>query len=72
MNALIQQLLITEILNNKNVDFKLNISANKIKNFDDFTKIFLKSKIEKGLIDIDKTTFSWKTYVEFNITNSLR
>jgi hypothetical protein len=70
-NAIIKHLLKTEILNNKNVDFKLNISANKIKNFDDFTNIFLKSKIEEGLIDIDQTTFSWKNYVDFNITDSL-
>ena len=38
-NAIIKQLLKTEILNNKNIDFKLNISANKIKNFDNFTNI---------------------------------
>jgi hypothetical protein len=32
-NAIIKQLLKTEIFNNKNVDFELIISANKIKNF---------------------------------------
>ena len=32
-NGFIKQLLKTEILNNKNIDFKLNIYANKIKNF---------------------------------------
>ena len=70
-NAIIKQLLKTEILNNKNIDFKLNIFANKIKNFDDFTNIFLKSKIEEGLIDLDQTKFSWKDYVNFNLTDSL-
>jgi hypothetical protein len=40
-NAIIKQLLKTEILNNNNIDFKLNISANKTKNFDSFTNIFL-------------------------------
>ena len=70
-NGIIKQLLKTEILNNKNVDIKLNISANKIKNFDNFTNIFLKSKIQEGLIDLDQTKFSWKDYVNFNLTDSL-
>ncbi len=70
-NAIIKQLLKTEILNNKNVDFKFNISANKVKNFNNFTNILLNSKIQEGLIDIDQTKFSWKNYVNFNLTDSL-
>ena len=70
-NAIIKQLLKTEIFNNKNIDFKLNISANKIKNIDNFTNIFLKSKIQEGLIDLDQTKFSWKNHVNFNLTDSL-
>ena len=70
-NAFIQQLLETEILNNKNVDFKLSIYGDKIKNFDDFTNIILKLKIQEGLIDLDLTTFSWKNYVNFNLVDSL-
>jgi hypothetical protein len=70
-NAITKQLLKTEILNNKNIDFKLKISANKIKNFDNFTNIFLNSKIQEGLIDLDQTKFSWKNSVNFNLTDSL-
>ena len=70
-NGIIKQLLKTEIFNNKNIDFKLNISANKIKNFDNFKNIFLKSKIEEGLIDLDQTKFNWKNHVNFNLTDSL-
>ena len=70
-NGVIKQLLKTEILNNKNIDFKLNISVNKIKNFDNFENIFLKSKIQEGLIDLDETKFSWKNYVNFNLIDSL-
>ncbi|MDA9609196.1 AsmA family protein [Candidatus Pelagibacter sp.] len=70
-NAIIKQLLKTEILNNKNIDFKLNISASKIKNFDSFTNISLKSKIQEGLIDLDQTTFSWKNHANFSLTESL-
>ena len=39
-NAIIKQLLKTEIFNNKNIDFKLNIYANKTQNFDNFRNIF--------------------------------
>ena len=70
-NAIIKQLLKTEILNNNNIDFKLNISANKIKNFDNFTNIFLNSKIQEGLIDFDQTKFSWKNHANFSLTDSL-
>jgi hypothetical protein len=70
-NAITKQLLKTEILNNKNIDFKLNIYANKIKNFDNFTNIFLNSKIQEGLIDLDQTKFSWKNHVNFSLRDSL-
>ena len=70
-NGVIKQFLKTEILNNKNIDFKLDISVNKIKNFDNFVNIFLKSKIEEGLIDLDETNFSWKNHVNFNLIDSL-
>ena len=70
-HGIIKELLKTEILNNKNVDFKLNISANEIKNFNHFVNIALKSKIQEGLIDLDETKFSWKNYVNFNLTDSL-
>jgi hypothetical protein len=70
-NAIIKQLLKTEILNNKNIDFKLNIFANKIKNFEYFTNIFVNSRVHEGLIDLDKTRFSWKNHVNFSLSDSL-
>jgi len=70
-NAVTKQLLKTEILNNKNVDFKLNISAKKVKNFKNFTNILVNSKIQEGLIDLDQTKFSWKNHANFNLTDSL-
>ena len=49
----------------------MDISVNKIKNFDNFVNIFLKSKIQEGLIDFDETNFSWKNHVNFNLIDSL-
>ena len=42
-NGIVKQLLKTEILNNTNIDFKLDISGNKIKKIDNF-KILFESK----------------------------
>jgi hypothetical protein len=70
-NAIIKQLLKTEILNNNNIDFELNVFANKTKNLDSFTNISLKSKIQEGLIDLDQTKFSWKNHANFILTDSL-
>ena len=70
-NAIIIQFLKTEIFNNKNIDFNLNINADKIYNKINFKKISLKSKIQDGLIDTDNTKFSWKNFVDFEFLESL-
>ncbi len=70
-NAVVAELLKTEIFNNKNIDFKLNINADKIYNNANFIKLNLKSKIQEGLIDTDSTKFRWKNYVNFEIKESL-
>ena len=70
-NAVIAQLLKTEILNNKNIDFNLNISADNIYNNLNFKNINLKSKIHEGLIDTDKTKFKWRNFVDFELLESL-
>ena len=70
-NALIAQLLKTEILNNKNIDFKLKINADKIYKNTNFKNIYLNSKIKDGLIDTDKTKFQWKNFADFELSESL-
>ena len=70
-NSLILQLLKTEILNNKNLNIDVNIYGEESKNFDDFVKIYLNSKIQEGLIDIDRTQFSWRDIANFTLENSL-
>ena len=70
-NTLIPQLLKTEVLNNKRLNFKLNIYADESKNFSNFIKIYLNFKIEEGLIDIDNTKFSWRDNANFFLEDSL-
>jgi hypothetical protein len=70
-NAIISQLLKTEIFNNKNIDFKLNINADSVYNNSNFRNINLKSKIQDGLIDTDKTKFEWRDFATFELLESL-
>ena len=70
-NALIVQLLKTELLNNKNIDFKLSIKANNILDNLNFINLDLNSKIQEGLIDIDSTKFEWKKFANFIVSDSL-
>ena len=70
-NAIISHLLKTEIFNNKNIDFKLNINADSIYDNSNFRNINLKSKIQDGLIDTDKTKFEWRDFATFELLESL-
>ncbi len=70
-NAIIKELLKTEILNNQNIDFNLIVAGNNIKGFDDFKNVLLKSKIKEGLVDIDQTKLTWRNYIDFEFLNSL-
>ena len=70
-NTIIAEFLKTEILNNKNIDFLLNINADKIYKNYNFRNINLISKIQDGLIDIDKTKFEWKNFADFELLQSL-
>ena len=67
----IPQLLKTKILNNKNLNIKLNINAEKILNYNNFVNILLNSKIHEGLIDIDDTEFQWSDHAKFKLFDSL-
>ena len=61
----------TEIFNNKNIDFKLNINAKNVYKNVNFKNISLNSKIQEGLIDTDKTKFEWKDIADFELIESL-
>ena len=70
-NAIIPELLRTSIFNSRNIDFKLNINANKIQNNRNFVNLFLKTKIQEGLIDIDDTQIEWKNNSTIKLTDTL-
>ena len=70
-NDFIVQLLKTEIFNNKNIDFKLNIIADRVYNNSNFRKININSKIQDGLVDADRTKFSWRDFADFELLETL-
>jgi len=70
-NAVIAELLKTEIFNNKNIDFKLNINADNVYKNSNFKNINLNSKIQEGLIDTDNTKFEWRDIADFELLESL-
>ena len=70
-NAIIAELLKTEILNHKNIDFKLNIKADNVLNNINLKNINLISKIQDGLIDTDSTKFEWRDFAKFELVESL-
>ena len=70
-NAVIAQLLKTEIFNNKNIDFKLKLNAVNVYNNSNFKNIKLNSKIQEGLIDTDNTKFEWRDIADFELLESL-
>ena len=59
------------MFNNKNIDFKLNINADTVNDNSNFRNINLKSKIQDGLIDTDKTMFEWRDFATFELEESL-
>ena len=70
-NAIIAQLLKTEIFINKNINFILNLKADSIYNNLNFENIILKSKIQDGLIDTDNSKFEWRNFADFELSESL-
>ena len=65
------QLLKTELLNNKNLNINTIIKAEKISPYNDLNNLVFNFKIEDGLLDINKSKFSWSDNVEFQISDSL-
>ncbi len=70
-NAIIAQLLKTEIFNNKNIDFKINIHADNVYKNSNFRNIYFSSNIQDGLIDTDNTKFKWRDFADFELLESL-
>ena len=65
------QLLKTKLLNNENLNINTSINSKQILPYKDLNNLVLNLKIEDGLLDINKSKFSWLDYVDFQISDSL-
>jgi len=70
-NSVLVQFLKTEIFNNQNLNISSIIKAQKILPYQNLKNLLLNIKIRQGLIDIDDSNFSWSSYSDFKISNSL-
>jgi hypothetical protein len=70
-NSVLQQLLKTNVFNNKNLNIVSKINAEKIIPYQKLINFLFNFRIKEGLIDIDKSKFSWYDYADFEISNSL-
>jgi hypothetical protein len=70
-DAILIQLLKSELLNNKNLNINGIINAEQIIPFRDLNNLVLQFRIEDSLLDISETKFSWLDYVDFQIFDSL-
>jgi hypothetical protein len=71
LDSILVQLFKTELLNNNNLNIDTIIKAEKIIPYNDLINLVLNLKIKEGLVDINKTKFSWSNNVEFQISDSL-
>ena len=70
-NSVLQQLLKTNVFNNKNLNIGLKINVEKLLPYQNLINLFLNFKIKEGLIDIDNSQFIWNNSADFEISNSL-
>lgn len=64
-------LLKTEILDNKNLNIKIDINSKKIFRQNYFVDSLLKFKIDQGAININNSKINWSNHANFKISDSL-
>ena len=59
-NPLINEIIKTNLIKNDNLHAKINLSVNKIADFDRFKNLSLKSNIEEGVLSFSGSKVKWK------------
>ena len=70
-NSLFFELIRAEILNNKNLNIKININSKKSISRNHFIDYLFKFIIEDGVINIDNSKIDWSNFLNFKISDSL-
>ncbi len=70
-NSILNNLINSEILNNKNFSAILNLKVKNITNINEFNNLLLKISIEEGNIKFSNSTIMWKDDVKISLDDSL-
>jgi hypothetical protein len=66
-NSIFLNLLSSEVLNNQNLNAKININFNKIKSINYLKNIVLRTYFEEGNINLQSSTLNWNDSIMINL-----
>ena len=66
-NPLLNDIIKNQIINNENLNADININIKKIVDFDRFTDLILKLKIEEGNLTFSESNIKWKERINFSL-----
>ena len=71
VNPLLIQIFKSQILNNENLDAKINFYVKNIYDFDRFSDLSLKLKIEQGKITFSNSLVNWKDNINLSFEDAI-
>ena len=69
-NSIFLNLLSSEVLNNQNLNAKININFNKIKSINYLKNIVLRTYFEEGNINLQSSTMNWNDSIIINLNDA--
>jgi len=69
-NSIFLNLLNSEVLNNQNLNSKININFNKVKSLNYLKDIVLKTYFEQGNINLQSSTMNWNDSIIINLNDA--
>ena len=70
-NPFFIEIIKSQILNNYNLNAKINFNVKKIYDLDRFTDLFLKLKIEEGILNFSDSQITWKESLNMYLEEGL-
>jgi len=70
-NPLLNDIIKTQIISNENLNANININIKKIIDFDRFTDLILKLKIEEGDLTFSESNIKWKESINISLLEGL-
>ena len=70
-NPLLNDIIKTQIISNENLNAEININIKKIVDFDRFTDLIFKLKIEEGNLTFSESNIKWKESINLSLLEGL-